>query len=303
MREIKDPGLGSQYSNQPGRFITKEGRFNIHKKGGVSGIWDLYRFLIDLNWVAFVGLTFLGFLALNFGFALLYLWVGLEGLDFGGREVGFWQALYFSIQTFSTVGYGAISPVSNAANILASLEALIGFFTFAIGTGLLYGRFAKPKPRLAYSKNILITPYKDTEYKSVQFKLANKRNNVIIDVAAEVILTYNEAKGTETVQHFFRLPLERTRISLLPLTWTIVHIIDADSPFFGLDDDAILALKPEFLVLIRAYDETYNQDIHDLFSYGPDEMKYNLAFEKNFDAQPDGQIVVDLTAMDRYKEV
>lgn len=299
MREIKDPGLGSVYSNRPGRFITKQGRFNVKKKGGISLFKDLYRFLIDLSWFYFVSLTFLFFMMLNLVFAYVYYLIGLEGFDFGGREVGFVDAIYFSVQTFSTVGYGAIAPISNAANIAASIEALIGFFSFSIGTGLLYGRFAKPKPRLAYSKNILITKYKDTDYKSIQFKLANKRSNVIIDVAAEVILTYNEDKQNDTEQHFFRLNLERSRISLLPLTWTIVHVINEDSPFYGKNDQEIIDLYPEFLVLIRAYDETYNQSIHDLFSYGPEEILEGVAFTKNFDARKNGQIEVDLTAMNK----
>jgi hypothetical protein len=54
------------------------------------------------------------------------------------------------------LGYGHIYPISNSASIAAAFESLLGLLSFAIATGILFGRFSRPKADLLYSKNILI---------------------------------------------------------------------------------------------------------------------------------------------------
>jgi inward rectifier potassium channel len=55
-----------------------------------------------------------------------------------------WTGLFFSAQTFTTVGYGHISPVGFLTSALSAAEALIGLLSFAIATGLFFGRFSRP---------------------------------------------------------------------------------------------------------------------------------------------------------------
>jgi hypothetical protein len=63
------------------------------------------------------------------GFALIYQ-PGLRSGDFdipAGTEPGFLLALYTSIVTLSTLGYGDVTPTVPLFQVLAGLEALIGF--------------------------------------------------------------------------------------------------------------------------------------------------------------------------------
>jgi inward rectifier potassium channel len=102
---------------------------------------------------------------------------------------------------------------------------------FAIATGLLYGRFSRPSARIVYSKNAIIAPYQDGT--SLQFRITNARRNVLMNMEARVLLMTVESAEGELKRNFIDLPLERRGVYFFALTWTVVHPIDAASPFFG----------------------------------------------------------------------
>ncbi|MFM7343735.1 MAG: ion channel, partial [Tagaea sp.] len=49
------------------------------------------------------------------------------------RAIGFSEALYFSIVTLSTVGYGDVLPVSNIVRVVASLQVVFGVTLLLVG--------------------------------------------------------------------------------------------------------------------------------------------------------------------------
>ncbi len=87
----------------------------------------------------------------------------------------FKEMFFFSTETFTTVGYGRVNPMGDAANSVAAIESMLGFLSFAIATGLLYGRFSKPKAFLFFSKHALISPYRDG--KGLMFRFATYKDN------------------------------------------------------------------------------------------------------------------------------
>lgn len=66
----------------------------------------------------------LSFVALIPIFALVYCVIGVR--DFSGEPSGFLDFFYFSAVTATTLGYGDISPKSEIARSLVSLEVLLG---------------------------------------------------------------------------------------------------------------------------------------------------------------------------------
>ena len=145
LKKAKDPGLGSKFQNPIKRMMNPDGAYNIIRKGGLNNFQDFYKFLLEIKWYSFLLFITLFYIAMNLVFTGLYLFVGIEQLK-GASELqsDFFNAFFFSAQTFTTVGYGAISPNGKAADILAMIEAYIGLLSFALATGLLYGRFSKP---------------------------------------------------------------------------------------------------------------------------------------------------------------
>ncbi|MGO4818926.1 ion channel [Flavobacterium sp. W22_SRS_FP1] len=105
------------------------------------------------------------YVGINFVFASIYYGIGIEHLDGIASSDSEWskfgQAYFFSTQTFTTVGYGHISPTGFLTSSLLSAEALIGLLSFAIATGLFFGRFSRPTAFLKFSHNAVVGPYGD----------------------------------------------------------------------------------------------------------------------------------------------
>jgi inward rectifier potassium channel len=210
----------------------------------------------------------------------------------------FLQCFFFSSQTLTTVGFGAISPVSPAANIVAALEALCGLLGFAVATGLLFGRVSRPSARIGFSRKALIAPYQ--EGTSFQFRMVNRRANTLIEPSATLMLmTVDRTDGTSR-RDFTLLKLERPSIMLFPLTWTIVHPIDADSPLFGKTQADLEALQAEFMILVKAWDETFAQTVHQRFSYRYSELVWGGRFTPAFGVDEKGDLQVHVDKVGAY---
>jgi inward rectifier potassium channel len=130
---------------------------------------------------------------MNVLFAFIYFLVGIDQISGIGNLKGislFLQVYYFSFQTFTTVGYGSISPSGDLSGFVASIEAMVGLISFSIVTGVLYGGFSRPTARFHYTKNAIITPYKDAW--SLQFRIANRRQSQLIELEAKVMFVCSE---------------------------------------------------------------------------------------------------------------
>ena len=298
-RRTVDPGLGEKYNSRTKRLINKDGTFNIVKRGSEPRLYDAYQYLSNVP-VGRLSLLILGFyLLINIFFALLYIGCGVEnlhGLD--PTLPPFMNAFFFSVQTFTTVGYGVLSPHGMATNLVVTLESLMGWVGFAIITGLVYGRFAKPNVRILYSNNALITP--TAEGKILQFRLANKRNNMLMALEAKVILMVQDA---DFERHYYNLKLEQSSKHFFPLSWTVVHHIDEDSPLHGMTPRQMEEQRAEVLVLITGFDEAFGHDIYSRFSYLYDEILWNVQFKKPFDTDETGEIIFDLLQLHESEPV
>jgi hypothetical protein len=79
------------------------------------------------------------------GFALVQFGIG-EHEQLGGEPITFGRLLYHSGQTFFTLGYGDILPISRAARALSVIEAGMGFAFLGVVIGYLpvvYGSFSR----------------------------------------------------------------------------------------------------------------------------------------------------------------
>ncbi|MFD2721011.1 ion channel [Hymenobacter monticola] len=289
-----DPGIGEKFSRRTQRAINHDGTFNVRRRGGPHQ-HDPYQWLITMPWWPFIGIVVVFFTVLNVGFALAYIALGLDDLPGVAAPHGWWQdflsALFFSIQTFTSVGYGHVYPGSNGSGFLSSVEALVGVLTFALATGLLYGRFSRPTARILFSRTALISRRADAT-PCLQFRIANLRNSILIDLQARVILkTVDEATLD---QRYDLLPLERSAISFFPLTWTLVHDITPESPLYGLQAHDYARLGIEVIVQLKGYDDTFAQDVHARNSYTHDEIEWHRRFIRAYEVADDGIAVVNL---------
>ena len=290
MKTVKDPGLGSKFQKPIPRMMNRDGSYNIIRKGGLTKMQDFYKYMLDTPLHKFLIILLLIYILLNLFFSGVYMLIGIDQLKgIHSDQPAFFSAFFFSTQTFTTVGYGSVSPGGTGAEIVAMVEAFFGLMAFAIATGLLYGRFSKPNAKIGFSDNIIITPFEDT--KAVMFKIVNMRDNVLLKSKVNVFLAMDKESGEQSfIKQYYELNLEVDTILFFPLTWTLVHKITEDSPLYGLDLETIKKRNGEVLVLIETFDETYSQDIVKKHSYAHEDWLENVKFAGNFRPNAKGEL-------------
>jgi inward rectifier potassium channel len=296
-----DPGLTEKFTRPVRRFINKDGSFNVHRRGGSWRDVHPYLHLVNLSWPAFLAVLFAAYVLINSLFATVYYLLGsvqFSGLDAPDGVGRFLKDFYFSSQTLSTVGYGAIAPKGNAANVVAAIESLTGVLGFAVATGLLFGRVSRPSAKIGYSDNVLIAPYQDGS--SLQFRVVNRRRNDLMELEARVMLMTVEPKDGRSLRQYRLLKLEREKVLFLPLSWTVVHPIDDASPLRGLTAEDMERLQAEIMILIKAYDDTFSQTVLSRYSYRHDEFVWSKRFAPAFDVDTEGDLVLDLEKVGQY---
>jgi len=295
-----DLGLGLQAG--PGRGINKDGSFNVHRLGLPRfRAYDLYHHLITMGWGPFLGLLFLAFFVTNALFALVYLGIGMEHFirpGGGTLPARLEDAFFFSAQTLTTVGYGQISPRGTLASSVAALESLLGLLSFALATGLLYGRFSRPQACMRFSAMAVVAPYR--QITGFMFRLVNMRSNQLIEVEATVSLSFEDPESG--LRRYFLLPLERSKIHLFPSNWTVVHPIDEESPLRGMASEDLRKARAEFIVLIKAFDDTFSQTIYARTSYTAEEVRWGARFQPMTFAAADGMTDLDVARLDALEE-
>ncbi len=290
-----DPGFTEKVGGRLSRIIRPDGQFNVRRRGATWRDVHPYLFMLNTSWPVFLGMIFGAYIITNLAFACVYLEIGvahLQGADVGTAFSRFMSAFFFSAQTLTTVGYGRISPDGLLMNLVAAFQALLGLMAFAIGTGLLFGRFSRPVARLAFSRQMLVAPYQSGA--SLQFRVANRRSNNLIEIEARILLSTVEDSGRGPVRKYRTLALERPSVQFLPLTWTVVHPIDEASPLWGLTPAHLAREQAEFLILIKAFDDTFFQTVHVRHSYSHNEVLWGARFVPAFQADAQGEMVLDL---------
>lgn len=293
--EINDPGIGTKFDENVRRIINSDGTYNILRKGSRSGVRDIFKYLVEISWSKFFIILFSTYIILNLVFTVIYLACGFEniaGIDPAEGPV-FFQAFFFSIQTFTTVGYGTLAPLGVLTQSVAAVEAFFGFMSFSLATGLLWGRFARPQARMAFADHFVYSKYEDAY--SFKFKLTNLRDVVLQDVEAKVIVMFNKKnKNGDTTRQYYQLPLTMNRIEILALTWTLVHKIDESSPFWNQSKEDIIKLNPEFLLLVNGFDEIYSERTRSRKSYIANDIIWNKNFATIFKSRKDGVVEMDV---------
>jgi inward rectifier potassium channel len=300
-----DPGLTQQYTGSLRRTINKDGTFNVSRRGSKWNEAHVYLALINMGWAPFLALVIASYVVMNTIFATVYVLLGIENLQ-GVNRVGtgmgtFLYAFFFSAETLTTVGYGHIAPVGIPTTSVAVFEGMVGVLSFALATGLLYGRFSRPSARILYSSQALIAPYQGIE--SLQLRIANKRSNVLMELDANVILMTVEMIDGELKRRFSELTLERNHVNFFPVTWTIVHPITGSSPLHGKTDDDLERMQAEIIVLIKAFDDTFSQVVHSRYSYRHEEIAWGARFLPAFQFDERGDMVLHLDWLDLIEPV
>ncbi len=301
--EYNDLGLGTKFSSQRQRMLNRDGSFNINRKGvGLLNSFSFYHEVIQMSWTKFnVWIVFL-YVVINTFFALIYLALGINQLtiESGTSIENFWNAFFFSGQALTTVGFGRISPIGWGASIIATIESLLGLLGFALITGSLYGRFSRPTANILFSTGAVIAPYKNIN--AFMFRLINQRKNQLIDLEIQVMFSRLDEKDGQPFRRYYELNLERKRVNFFPIAWTVVHPIDENSPFFGVNSEDLKEADAEIMIMLKAYDDSFSQHVHTRASYDYFEIKWGAKFKSMFINNPGEVTAIDMNLLHKTVE-
>lgn len=295
LKNIDNTGFSTSNNTEGGRLTNKDGSINLRKTG--MPFWErisLYHTLLRLPRLKFLATVFLFYTVLNTLFAGLYILIGVEHLKgiIPANDVmtNFEQAFFFSSQTLTTVGYGHISPSGLQANIIASLESFIGILSFALVTGLLYGRFTRPRAYLLFSHNIIVAPHRSE--RALMVRLATYKNNHLTDMEAQLTISMYIYDNGQKVRRFFPLPLEISKINSMALSWTLVHPIDENSPLYQMSYEEIADANIEILCFLKGFDDHFSNIVQQRTSYTFNELVYGAKFLPVFHRSEDGSTTI-----------
>jgi inward rectifier potassium channel len=263
-----------------------DGRFQVEGVGAWYRYWrDPYHLMLIIPWWGFISIISLAYIAINAGFAFLYL-LGGDCLT-GARPGSYEDAFFFSVHTLGSIGYGVIAPKTTYANMIVTLEAITSLFAIAVVTGLAFARFSKPTARVLFSRYAVIMPH--NKIPTLMFRLANERENLILEATIRLYLLQNEI--TEEGEFFYRihtLDLIRDVTPNFMLSWTVMHPIIRSSPLFRATPEELYARNVQLIVSLTGTDETVSDQVHVRHQYGSQQILFDYRFVDVVHPLPNG---------------
>jgi inward rectifier potassium channel len=283
VRSESDRPLRSRVVRLGGREIVAEGL--------QLSFWaDISHRCMTASWPAFIGGAALVFVVFNAAFAVLY-WIGDDPIS-NVPHRGYIDYLYFSIETLSTAGYGDMHPQTHYGHFIAAVELFTGIFSMSVMTGLIFARFSRPSARLLFANHPVISDHEGVP--TLMVRLANERHNIIGNATARLWMFKNivTAEGQE-VRRFFELPLLRNESPALALSWTLYHVIDGQSPLYGLTEEAFAGSDISLVVVVSGYDVVAAQTVHARKSYDHGAIRFGHRYVDVLGTTEDGRIMID----------
>ena len=135
-------------------------------------------------------------IALAVYIALLLFLVAAESAAPDATIHSFWDALWFSLITMTTVGYGDLSPVTGGGRVIGVIFALcsIGILTLLIGIGLsLISGHTIPRLRLRYGRKkawyVFSSENEDTVTLAEELRSKNKNSLLVFPTTGEHLIS------------------------------------------------------------------------------------------------------------------
>ena len=251
---------------------------------------DIYhRLLTTPAWWLFVMLC-VAYVAFNVLFAALFVLQPDSIANVGSNR--FADSFFFSVQTMATIGYGEMHPATVYANLLVTVEVLLGMTGLAVASGLVFARFSRPTARVMFSNVAVIA--KHDGVLSLMFRAANQRRNEILEAQVSVSLLRDEVSG-EGVQmrRFHDMAVARSRTPMFALSWTVIHPIDEQSPLFGESRESLLRAHAQVIVSIIGLDPTFSQTVHARHVYDAADLRWNHRLADILGRADDGRRSID----------
>ena len=251
---------------------VRAGAFELRKRGAARfDLSDPYHLAVGLSWPGFAVLFAGLMLTINLLFAGLYLLQ--TGSIANARPGVFSDALFFSLETLATVGYGTMSPGTLYGHCISAIEIVAGMAFVAIMTGLTFVRFSRPRGKILFADKAVVAMHNG--HPTLMVRIANGRAVTLTDATARMSVLLKEH-------------------TLVPLTWTLMHRIDEASPLFGRDARQLAVEDTRVFLSLEVRDPTLAATVYAIRDYGPADIALRHRYADAVSLDEHGRTIADL---------
>jgi len=281
-----------KHRRKPKPITIGKGEYGLRSSGVQRfDIRDPYYLVVSLSWPGFIVAMITGWLTINLVFATLY--VLRPGGVTNAAPGSFSDAFFFSVETLATVGYGVMAPATLYSHIVSCVEIVTGTAFTAIVTGLLFVRFARPRAKVLYANDAVITIRNGKP--TLMVRMVNARRSLMTGATARLFALFEERT---TEGGYFRrvhdLRLEQSYLPVFAMPWTLLHVIDGDSPLFGHTSETLAATRALVFVAIEARDQALAAGVQDLKDYPAAHIRFGMHYADAVLLDDAGRATVDL---------
>ncbi|OWZ19496.1 hypothetical protein PHMEG_0006254 [Phytophthora megakarya] len=227
---------------------------------------DFLYVLLNMRWPMLITVLLVVFMVNIFFFAVVTCFVC-------GEPTNFFEAFDLSYQTFTTIGFGVVYPTHTCGNVSMSVESFASMMVVSAVTGLVFAKFAKPQAKVAFSKVCVVQPY-GKKYLALVVRVANatQSRDVTHDVIMEAVFKVNLLRAGEDavddpacsstkVLTSYNLKLLQNNFITFRMGVAVVHVIDENSPLYGMSQNDIAQSDMLVEVAMSGVDSTLQDTV------------------------------------------
>ena len=266
---------------------------------GIGQLSDLYYWLLTTSRINFVAAILSAYIGTNALFAMAYMASGgVENM----RPFVFSDAFFFSVQTMATIGYGRMVPVSDLANSLVTVEAGMGLFGMAVAASLMFARFTRATAGVRFSLNAVITQFDGKP--TLMFRIANQRESRINEAQIHLVVARQEHTSEGySYRRIADLTPVRSFNPIFELSWTVMRVIDEQSPLYGVTpldmEESVAAVS----VVFSGNHEGLQQRVHARHTYTQALIEWDRRFADIISRDENGAAIIDYDHFDELLPV
>lgn len=252
---------------------------------------DPYHLALTVSWGWFLAAIGVLYGVINVIFATAYFL--RPGCITNAHPGSLLDPFFFSIETFATVGYGEMYPADAYSHWVAGLEIMVGMAFTAIVTGLIFVRFSKPRAKILYAEQPAVSMHDG--HPTLMIRFANGRMNVLSDATIRLSAL---VRSVSSEGHVFRrgvdLHLVNSRLAIFAMTVTAMHVIDENSPLFGLSPEQMIEDGVRLFLTVEVHDPALGVSVRDLQYYGAAQIAFGMRYADAISRDDQGRTLADL---------
>jgi inward rectifier potassium channel len=164
----------------------------------------------------------------------------------------------------------------------------------AVMTGLIFARFSRPRARFVFANTAVITRHEG--HQALMIRTANARHDTISRASARLWLIRAECtKEGDQLRRFYELKLDRSEHPMFILSWMLFHVIDKESPLYGVTSADLAEGDAVFVLNVGGLDDSSAQQLYARHVYSWRDIRWQHRYKDITSVSPQGRFLLDYT--------